>query len=29
LIRGQAIFEFWNDGSGLIRRAWDNPDESV
>ena len=29
LIRGQAIFEFCNDGSGLIRRAWDNPDESV
>ena len=29
MIRGQAIFEFWNDGSGLIRRAWDNPDESA
>ena len=29
LIRGQAIFEFWNDGSGLIKRAWDNPDESA
>ena len=27
LIRGQAVFEFWNDGSGLIKRAWDNPDE--
>jgi hypothetical protein len=27
LIRGQAIFEFWNDESGLIKRAWDNPDE--